>query len=216
MHITRNDIFNGCLVASISHAIMTNTYPQLAYEQSWDGVNYSIHDSQGRHGTITFEKDFCVGVIRNDNSNDIICGDSIQAYMRSFPPRVVQTAQEEALQYLLLENRGVVMPCISSVFWVNHMGLYYDSVCANRIQEDFQLLENIMLPKEIAIKRWATYYGMDTEVLALVDFLYHEKSKDFFSTIELSKKQQKLISEKIICDECIEAFRELNVVLSTD
>ena len=108
------------------------------------------------------------------------------------------------------------MPCISSVFWANHMGLYYDSVCANIIQEDFQLLENIMLPKEISIKRWATYYGMDTEVLALVDFLYHEKSKDFFSTIELSKKQQKLISEKIICDECIEAFRELNVVLSTD
>lgn len=92
MQVTKNDIYIGCLIASISHAIMTNVYPELSYEQSWDGANYSIQNSSGMRGTITFENDFCVGAIRNEMSTSIVGGEYIQECMRNFPQKVVRKA----------------------------------------------------------------------------------------------------------------------------
>ena len=77
MNITKTVIFKGSLIASISHAIMTNVYPEFSYEQSWDGANCFIQDSSGIRGTITFETDYCVGAIRNENSDCVILAKKI-------------------------------------------------------------------------------------------------------------------------------------------
>jgi hypothetical protein len=40
--LNKNNIWNGCILASIAHAIMVAQYPELSYEHSWDGENYNI------------------------------------------------------------------------------------------------------------------------------------------------------------------------------
>ena len=213
MHITKTDIYNGCLIASISHAIMTNVYPELSYEQSWDGGNFSIQNSSGVRGTITFAEDFCVGAIRNDFSKNVLWGESIQKCMRSFPSNVVLKAYEEALQYLLLEKNGIVLPCVTSVFWADRNTLYCEEMYIDRIEDDFALLENIVLPIETALERWKEYYDMDAKAIELISFLYNQKKNDFALTIELSEKQRRLIPGDFINSQCIEALRELNIVI---
>lgn len=213
MSVTKNDIYSGCLLASISHAIMTNVYPELSYEQSWDGANYSIQNSSGLRGTITFENDFCVGAIRNEMSNGIVGGEFIQERMISFPSNVVFKAYEETLQYLLLERDGIVAPYITSIFWADNNTIHYEERFIDSIKEDFTLFENILLPKKISIKKWKEYYDMDSKVVELIDVLYQWKMKDFFSPVKLNEKQRKLIPGMFINNQCIESLKELNIVL---
>ena len=213
MHVTKNAIYSGCLIASISHAIMNNVYPELSYEQSWDGANYSIQNSSGLRGTVTFENDFCVGAIRNEMSISIVGGEFIQDCMRNFPTYVVRKAYEETLQYLLLEKDGTVAPYVTSVFWADYNTLYYEEKFIDSIKEDFALFENILLPKKMAIEKWKEYYDMDPKVVELIEFLYQWKMKDFLSPIELDERKKKLIPGTFINDQCMEALKELNIIL---
>ena len=212
MNITQNDIFRGCLIASISHAIMTNVYPELSHEQSWDGSNYSIQNSSGLRGTITFERDYCIGAVRDEKREFMVVEDYIKKYTKNFPSHVINKAYEETFQYLLLEREGVVSPCVTSVFWADNDAIYFEERCINNIKKDFVLFENIILSKEIAIGKWKEYYGMDSSAVELIDFLYQIKSKHFFKTIELTQKQIKLIPGPYINDECVEALKELNII----
>lgn len=63
----KNNLWSGCILASIAHAIMVAHYPELSYEHSWDEDNYSIVDDSGGRGTITFKENYFVGAFRNDN-----------------------------------------------------------------------------------------------------------------------------------------------------
>ena len=38
------ELWQGCILASIAHAIMVAHYPELSNEHSWDGINYNIQD----------------------------------------------------------------------------------------------------------------------------------------------------------------------------
>lgn len=213
MNVTKTVIFNGCLIASIAHAVMTNVYPELSYEQSWDGENYSIQNSSGLRGTISFEKEYCIGAVRNENFGAIIGGDCIQKYMRHFPLNVINKAHEETLQYLLLERDGIVAPYVTSVFWADHTTIHFADSCADSIKKDFVLFENLMLPEEIVINKWTEYYGMDSKAIELINGLYPMKAKDFFSVIKLSERQRNLIPGSYINKECAEALKELNIIL---
>ncbi len=213
MNVTKNDIFRGCLIASLSHAIMSNVYPELSYEQSWDGTNYSMQNSSGMRGTITFEKDFCVGAVRNEESAIIVDRVSIQEHMISFPLNVIHTAYKETFQYLLLEKNGIATPCVTSVFWADHTTFYYEEKFIDNIKTDFALFKNIILPREMAIEKWKEYYDMDSKVVELINILYQMKITDFLSTIQLSEEQKKFIPGMYINHECVEALKELNIVL---
>lgn len=213
MYVTKTDIYSGCLIASISHAIMTNIYPEFSYEQSWDGTNYSIQNSSGMRGTITFENHFCVGAIRNEMSGSIVGGEFIQERMRSFPSNVVCKAYEETFRYLLLEKDGIVAPYVTSVFWADYNTLHYEEKFIDSIKEDFTLFENILLPKKIAIEKWKEYYDMDSKVIELIDVLYQSKMKDFLLPIKLNEKQRKLIPGTFINNQCVESLKELNIVI---
>lgn len=213
MNITKNDIFDGCLLASIVHSVMTNLYPDFSYEQSWDGTNYSINNSCGIRGTITFENDFCVGGIRNENAKMIFCRNRIQECMHNFPLDVVQKAYDEALQYLLLDIDGVATPCVTSVFWADRTMFHYVDKFVDNVKKDFTLFENIILPKKVAIKRWQEYYEINSNVIRLIDSLYQLKAKDFHSPIKLNERQKELIPGAYINNECIESLKELNIFI---
>lgn len=212
MHITKTEFYSGCLIASISHAIMTNVYPELSYEQSWDGGNYSIQNLSGMRGTISFEKDYCVGAIRNEMSNRIGGDEFIRECLQNFPSKIVSKAYEETLQYFLLEIDGVIAPHVTSIFWADYNTIHYEEKYVEKIREDFILFENILLPKKMALEKWKGYYDMDSRVIELIDILYQQRMKDFLSPIVLTNEQKKLIPGTFINEQCAEALKELKIV----
>ena len=53
-----NQLWEGCIMAGIAHAIGVSKYPMLSNEQSWDGINYSMQDSLGHVVQLHLEKTF--------------------------------------------------------------------------------------------------------------------------------------------------------------
>lgn len=54
LHIDREQLWKGCVLNSIAHAINVAHCPDFSHESSWDGFNYSMQDSQGDKGQLRF------------------------------------------------------------------------------------------------------------------------------------------------------------------
>ena len=210
MNISKADIFRGCLISSIMHAIKVNEYPELSYEQSWDGDNFSMQNSAGLRGTISFCPDFCIGAIRNDDDVNLDVKCDIQLKLEGFPSYVAQKAKKETLQYLLIDNNGIVVPYATTVFWADD-NIHFEKGFIDKNKQDLLLFENIMLPEIRAIEKWKNYYEMDSNAMQLFDCIYSLKMKNFNSKIVLSPKQIKLIPGNSITSECLESLAEINV-----
>lgn len=213
MEITKKELYRGCLIASISHAIMTNIYPELAYEQSWDGRNYSIQDSQGLRGTITFETDYCVGAFRNDNSIFARNADYPDIILSDFPLNIIDIARKETLQYLIIENAGRVFPSVSSIFWADDTAFYYSKKNIVSLQHDLLLIDKILLPEDEAIKEWQKYYDMNNDSIELLKYLLLEKDSHFEHNIVLSEERVQLIPGNQLLNECVESLGELRITV---
>jgi hypothetical protein len=50
-------LWQGCVLASIAHAVFLCRAPLLAHERSWNGSTYGVTDSQGTRGAIVFGED---------------------------------------------------------------------------------------------------------------------------------------------------------------
>ena len=193
---------------------MTNVYPELSYEQSWDGKNYSIQDSQGLRGTITFENDYCIGAFRNERSFSSGDADLCEKILSNFPQNIIDVARKETLQYLLIEDAGKVFPSVTSLFWADNAAFYYSENNKHNLQQDLTLLSKILLPEEDAVREWAQYYEMNDNSIVLLRYLLAEKEKSFSHITVLDDKHIKLIPGTQLLNECVESLRELNVTIS--
>ena len=92
-------------------------YPELNYEHSWDGINYSMNDSQGCRATITFHADYIIAVFQDIHKVDW----NIDAlnFFDGASEEIIQIANNEALQYVLEDVEGAIKPVISTAFWGN-------------------------------------------------------------------------------------------------
>ncbi|EJR94364.1 hypothetical protein IKG_04872 [Bacillus cereus VD200] len=72
LHIDREQLWKGCVLKSIAHAINVAHCPDFSHESSWDGFNYSMQDSQGGQGTITFHPNYTIVCLQDVNSERIV------------------------------------------------------------------------------------------------------------------------------------------------
>jgi len=212
LNVTKNQLFRGSILSSIAHAIMTNTYPELSYEQSWDGCNFSMNDGNGIRGTITFLENQCIGAIRNESGNIVYGHEAILSLIKSFPLELSCIAQTDTLQYLLDHYGDEVVPGITSIFWCDCCKLYWISDNISSFKRDFELFQICALPQRDAITVLQAYYGMNADSLELLHELFEKKSSCFSERVVLSELQKLKIPGKVINDECSESFREMNIV----
>lgn len=66
--MTLQNLYERCIFASVSHAIMNGKYPNLAVEHSWDGRNYSFQNLEGIRGTISFGDNIFVCMIQSEDN----------------------------------------------------------------------------------------------------------------------------------------------------
>lgn len=212
MNVTMEQFLEGSLVSSISHAIMTNLYPELSYEQSWDGCNFSMNNGNGIRGTVTFLNNRCIGAIRNERST-VFCGhEAILELIHKFPRDLIEVAKSETLQYLLEGSDCGIQPGITSAFWCDSTGLFWASNSFSQFSQDFELFKLCTLPKREAIVILQEYYGMGRNEVELLKELLIEKADCFFRQIVLTPSHKERIPGASINDECRVSLRELNII----
>lgn len=202
--MNKQDILSNCLLASIAHAVMTNAYPELDYELSWNGDSCSfILDNE--RCTVSFADDFCVGVVKNYDM-PLYFGDDVEkVVMKDFPEKAIKLAKSEALLYLLEDNGGKAEFCASGAFWSDGYDVYLSKDCkgetVSRVLGDMRDLFDYLV----------SYYDMDSRAQELVSELFSLKGGNIPTTICLNASQTAKLPGESISDECRQSLAELRI-----
>lgn len=210
--LNKKNIWNGCILASIAHAIMVAQYPELSYEHSWDGENYNIVDGSGGRGTITFKGKYLVGAFRND---DFTRTDTpaIDLFMGA-PEEVLEIAKSETLEYLLEEDEdGTVSPSITTAFWGDNNTIVSIDNIVKIVQGGGYLLERQLMESDSAFESWQDYYEMTSEQVELLKSIYDRKVNNPDENITLTKREIEIVGAESPegLSECMASFEEIGV-----
>lgn len=213
---TQEDLYKGCLIASLAHAIMVARYPDLSYEQSWDSFNYSVQDAEGGRGTITFKNGLCFGAFRVDRLIRESLND--ETIFGLLPIELQQIAQHETLQYMLLDNElGQVKPVVTTLFWSDHNGTMASSHTPLQFfEKGGQLIKRQVMDLSLALESWQAYYNMSKEHVLLLSRLFEGKliSPNYLITLD-TEELKFLGNDEEGLRESRESFRELGILWPT-
>ena len=181
------DLYQGCLFAAIIHAILVGEYPELNYEHSWDGCNYSMNNSCGCRGTITFHPLYIVAVFQDHSSS--IPGKNAYDYLCGMPEDILKLAQAETLQYVLEDVDGAIKPVITAAFWGTWEELSSCQGWSDIWENGGYILEKQLLPHRQSLVRWDEYYGLTDGQIALALSLLERKLADEEAPVFLSPQE---------------------------
>ena len=190
-------LWPGCILGSIVHAVMMTRYPDLANEQSWDGANYCIQDSMGSRGTISFSGADFVGVLfdkesarnplRSDRDYDV------NRFLKGIPPHLERLAHDEALQYVLDNYRGKVIPIITAAFWSEGTRMAAAEPWNEVFVNGARLLKLQLIDTRVALEQWRTDYEMSASQTQLVRALFERKIALPNATVEMSDTERETL-----------------------
>ncbi|KAA0763944.1 hypothetical protein [Bacillus sp. SH5-2] len=213
LHINKEQLWKGCILKSIAGAIFVAHAPDFAHESSWDGCNYSMQDSQGGRGTITFHPNYTIACLQDVNSERIDEWIDATNYFEGAPSEVKETAKEEALQYVLEEIEGETVPVITTAFWIEESGAYSIDSFEEMEEHGGFLLEIPILDMESAMERLEEEYELTEEQIELLQLVYERKIKHPNEEIILSKEEVAMIgtddSEGLEVSKA--SFEEMNI-----
>lgn len=189
----REEIWQGCVLASIAHAISVAHCPEISHEQSWDGLNYNVQDSLGARGTITFHPKYLVAAFREDKSERVTRYINALEYFKDSPEEVKMLASNETLQYLLEDNDGKLIPVITTAFWGNREKIHSQDELDVIIENGGFLLERQTTDIEIAIKEWQEYYEMSDLRINLLKSIFQRKIENPSKIIILTQNEIQMI-----------------------
>jgi hypothetical protein len=171
----KQDLWQGCVLASIAHAINVAHFPELSHEHSWDGFNYNIQDSSGTRGTITFHPKYVVAAFRNESSERLLSPNNALDYFKDSPEEVKELAERETLQYLLDEVGGKTVPVISTAFWGDNQVICSQDEFIQILENGGFLLEAQASDVETAIQELQDYYEMSEPQIKLLKSIFKRK-----------------------------------------
>ncbi|OFD71036.1 hypothetical protein BWGOE8_49770 [Bacillus mycoides] len=188
-------------------------YPDFSHESSWDGFNYSVQDSQGGRGTITFHPKYTIVCLQDVNSERIEEWIDAANYFEGAPSKVVDIAKEEALQYVLEEVEGETVPFITTAFWIDDNGAYSIDSFEEMGEHGGFLLEIPLLDTESAIERLEEEYELTEEQIELLQLVYERKIQNPNEEIMLSKEEVAMIGtdDGEGLEVSKESFEEMNI-----
>ncbi len=212
-NFNRKKLFDGCLLASIAHAIMMLKFPELSYEHSWDGMNYSMNDGCGCKATITFASNITIAAFQSIECTSV-------PYKSYLPDNkmVIQVAETETLQYLLENFDGKIHPVITELFWGVNDDLYGIDSLSTAFKKGAFLIQNHLLPIDESLNCWQEYYEMTQDECLLVKeiFLLREK-REYLILNEIHSNKIKELANRYSengLKECIISLKEINILIS--
>lgn len=191
---TYKELWEGSILLSIAHAIFVADAPELAYENSWDGFNYNLNNSQGIRGTVTFHPAFFVAAFRNDG----VLSDSldVEDYFNQAPEKVIQLAEEETLQYLLDDVNGETLPSITTAVWGEKEQSFSSHQFDEMLENGGEVLEIQSMNPTAAFETCEEEFEFTQEQLMVLKKLYHLKIAQPNETIILNQSDIKAIGSE--------------------
>lgn len=187
------DLLNGCVVASLAHALAMSKYPDFSYEQSWDGYNYSFKQLFGLSGSFSFAKNRCCGAVRINGNYDKMK----KQYVSSYPAEINWLINNECLQYLLEQQENGVTPLYSSTFWIDgeHVISFDDADGLTSV------LSLFLGDHEAIFDTWVRYYSLNSREVIFLRRLTSQKMRAGFSDLFIKKaavaKKQIFVNEQM-------------------
>lgn len=207
-------LYKRCVMSSVIHAIMVGgEYGAFPAEQSWDRINYSFQNLAGVRGTISFAEDRYICVIQNNAMYENYTKQYMLELLRGAEEKTIDLANREALQYVLDDFDGKVVPFVSAAFWGNK-DINYSNLSEDQIVE---ISDDAILPllysEDDTKNFWKESYEMTDEQMELAEEIYKRrisvKGKINLEINEISKLREWFDN----IDECIESFQELDIYL---
>ncbi|MGG0184515.1 hypothetical protein ABEY26_00475 [Bacillus rhizoplanae] len=192
----RGELWKGCMLASIAHAINVAHYPEFAHEQSWDGFNYNVQDSSGTRGTITFHSNYLVAAFRDDNNERVSDYKDALEYFKDAPEELKELATDETLQYLLEDINGEAVPMITAAFWGTGEEIYSQEEFDEMIENGGFLLERQAMDIETAIDEWQEDAEMSDVQINLLKSIFHRKVENPSKVIVLTAEEIQMIESE--------------------
>lgn len=208
-----NTLYERCVMASVTHAIMVGKYNLLASEQLWDGNNYNFQNMEGVRGVISFNEGEYICVIQNNKEYDKDIEQYVSEILRGVNVKIMNLAKEEALQYMLVNYKGKDVPLITTAFWGSG-----DTNYSNQSEEQLiKISEKTIMPflysEDDAKKYWKNYYEMTDEQIELAENIYKRRIS-VSGRLNLSINEVNKLKEWFDnIDECIESFQELGIYM---
>ncbi|MFB9328942.1 hypothetical protein ACFFSY_23655 [Paenibacillus aurantiacus] len=191
-----HNLWQGCILASIAHAIDTAHNPEFAHEQSWDGCNYNVQNTSGTRGTVTFQSEYMVAAFRNEHSERLRHAKDALDYLIDSPDEVKSLAEQETLQYLLDDVDGQTVPLITTAFWGDGEGIYSQDAMGDMLENGGFLLERQALDADHAINEWQAYYDMSETQTILLRSLFKRKIEAPSEVLVLTREEIQLIGSE--------------------
>lgn len=215
-NFNRKKLWEGCILTTIAHAIMVGEYPELSNEHSWDGINYSVQDSCGCRGTITFHDRYLIAVFQDMNNKKKIekCIKEGAFRMLDIKQKQIEDiAREEALQYVLEDVNGKTIPLITTGFWGVEDEIFSKEKY-QRIEEDgAYIIENHIKRFDENMQGLIEYYDISDELVNLVESIYSRKMMCPDRIIPLLENEKNLLLKtyESNLDECKQSLKEVNI-----
>lgn len=194
---TTSQLWEGCILATIAHAIFIAQHPELGHEQSWDGLNYNIQDSQGALGTITFGDEGTVGAFFDSHSsrNPFAAGVAADLDERfaGMPSALRALAERETLQYLLQDFDGNNVSLVTAAFWSEKTRLVAAEPWPDVISNGAHLIQFQLRPVDEAIVAWQSHYGFNATEVELLRSVYERKISTGKERVVLTDTEKEIL-----------------------
>ena len=199
------ELFNGCIIASVAHAISMSRDPDFSYEQSWDGNNYSFKQLFGFEGTFTFCSSYSCGAVRiNQNGARLR-----YEYVSYYPNIINETINNECLQYLLEDFNGLIKPEFSFSFWISEKEVISLDDEHNNLKT---VLSLFLGPQKSIYDTWIRYYSLESSEISLLHYITSLRLRS--GSNNLYVKRSVVEDHKItISEELIESLKEMHIIL---
>lgn len=214
----RNTLWEGCILTTIAHAVMVEQYLELSNEQSWDGMNYSVQDSCGCRGTITFHKKYLVAVFQDNNNKKMMkqCIEKGAIHILGIQQKIIEDiADKEALQYVLDDVDGITVPLVTTGFWGINIDIFSKYEYEVMEENGAYILANQIKSFEENIQALIDYYDMSEKLVRLAESIYFRKIRNPNNKIQLHKNERNILLETygIELSACKQTFKEINIFL---
>ncbi len=211
--INKKDLYNCCLLRGIINAMWNAIFCELSYESSWDRYNYSMNNSQGSIGTITFKNNTVFGAFRNDNEDYI---DDLEYALKVVPSELKEVAEKDALQYLLnVDENGETVPTITTFLWSVDEKIYL-----SHNEEEFHelsggFLEYMTDGLDSYIEQLVEEFELTDEQLEFIMLIYNRKIATPNEKIYFTKDEMDMIGieEDYPLDEFFISFGEMDIFI---
>ena len=206
LRIHPKQLYEGCILAAIAHAVTVGMYPELRHEHSWDGISYCANDSQGCNAIITFHHKYIVAVFQDSEKADLNV-DPLTLFDGA-PKDVIQIAQDEALQYVLENVDGIIKPVITAAFWGSWQTLSGVKPFCDILEDGGHILQYQLLPYCEAMNHWRQYYDLNPMQEEFIRKLFRQRIHSNGELLVLTNDDMNFLLGNF--EECLIALEELN------